>query len=691
MEAAEANSQDGQPFQLTQEVEAIMEEQALESRAMPPLEAPQNRQEDLLQDAAAEEIETANFLRVVEEWSETREAGLAARASQSTSVLQRWFVIAGQVFPKISVPPVYRWHGTVPQNILPLPIEYQPSEDARTPSRLRQSEITSPPTSSASPPEPAAAAPPGSRKRRRLRKKSTPEPQPEPEVSPSVDSSPDKDCEAIIPIEVTVKLNGRGVSARDRFCEWFLSQLHPHEKNEPEGNWTWARNTAWRHMPPGLKRQWDSTPTGATQVTFNRVSLEDARQWVRKALGQECPRNSKVPERKDEFVKDHQAGFKGGMLTWNGRWGWDVPEVSAIMRQSLPVDDMVQLILASPFYQELWKSFTTWFQALMKRCQWPQWSVKMEVTTQRKDKENLVHFHAALTDEERHHKKRELSFWEFAGAKPQLHVLNARGLRQAEKARVRLHYYCQAPKIGSILSETNMELFSRHVVPPQIIYQLWQQRKMYAEACKSELHRSRAFNFESFMRAVENWERVEREAQMRERRRQLLDTIPKLPFKVYDEVESFKKQFEPEERCRLTRFKFLVLDGPSRMGKTRFAESLFGPSNTLVISCQGVKSPMLKEFDPVRHQCIVFDEADAGMVHDNKIVFQAGYDEITLGQSSCQQHAYKVWLHGIALVVSTNAWQDDVKLLESQKAWLNSNSFVLKVEEEMWIKPSSSS
>ena len=119
------------------------------------------------------------------------------------------------------------------------------------------------------------------------------------------------------------------------------------------------------------------------------------------------------------------------------------------------------------------------------------------------------------------------------------------------------------------------------------------------------------------------------------------------------------------------------------MGKTRYAVALYGKNKTLVLSCQGVRSPKLKEFRRHKHSC-VFDEADHAMVFGNKQIFQAGLDDITLGQSTCNEHAYRVWLYAVPLIVSTNDWL--LGASEEQIAWLSQNSVVLNVTEPMWLE-----
>jgi hypothetical protein len=158
--------------------------------------------------------------------------------------------------------------------------------------------------------------------------------------------------------------------------------------------------------------------------------------------------------------------------------------------------------------------------------------------------------------------------------------------------------------------------------------------------------------------------------------------VPLKASKMYPAVFAWMELFN-KDNLDQTRFPFLVLNGPSRMGKTRYACQLFGAEKTLVLSCQGVRAPNLKPFRRHRHSCIVFDEGSHDMVFNNKQVFQAGVDVVMLGQSNCNEHAYAVWLYGIPLVVSTNDWL--VGASDEQVAWLNANSVVIEVTEPMWL------
>ena len=158
-------------------------------------------------------------------------------------------------------------------------------------------------------------------------------------------------------------------------------------------------------------------------------------------------------------------------------------------------------------------------------------------------------------------------------------------------------------------------------------------------------------------------------------------TKPK-PFKIIDEVIDWLRRIDGG--CgSATRCPFLVLDGDSRMGKTRFACSLFGSAFTLVLNYQGVAAPNLKGFRRGVHKCIVMDEAGHEMVHANKQIFQASLDHVTLGQSTCNEHAYQVCLYETPIIVSTNDWL--LNAIDERRAWIATNSVYYRVQEKLFV------
>ncbi len=103
----------------------------------------------------------------------------------------------------------------------------------------------------------------------------------------------------------------------------------------------------------------------------------------------------------------------------------------------------------------------------------------------------------------------------------------------------------------------------------------------------------------------------------------------------------------------------LPLKGKSQSGKTHKAISIFGHSRFLVVNCQGLGAnlPSLCTFSRENHMCIIFHECCSRHVLANKLVFQAGVDPVTLGQSVCNAHAYQIWLHAVPMILCSNDFQ----------------------------------
>ena len=91
------------------------------------------------------------------------------------------------------------------------------------------------------------------------------------------------------------------------------------------------------------------------------------------------------------------------------------------------------------------------------------------------------------------------------------------------------------------------------------------------------------------------------------------------------------------------RYKFLVLHGPSRTGKSRLACSLFGRERTLVVDILNADHPNLKGYCRGKHKAILLDEMrDPSFIVKNKKALQSHVDGAELGHSPTQQFVYNV-------------------------------------------------
>lgn len=213
------------------------------------------------------------------------------------------------------------------------------------------------------------------------------------------------------------------------------------------------------------------------------------------------------------------------------------------------------------------------------------------------------------------------------------------------------------------------------------LHSWWSQRKLSHDVVKTLAVHCRILGAERLIATV-NW-MEERELSMLygEQATKLREAqeVQLLNFKTTKPILEWQRQYTCPESERPLRHKPLLFIGASCSGKTRKAISLYGHANTLVVNCQGLGSnlPSLRAFRRSEHLCIVFDEISSAQVLANKMVFQAGVDELTLAQSQCNAHAYTVWLYGVPMVLCSNDFQlqstPKAKMADEDVAYLAKN------------------
>lgn len=154
-------------------------------------------------------------------------------------------------------------------------------------------------------------------------------------------------------------------------------------------------------------------------------------------------------------------------------------------------------------------------------------------------------------------------------------------------------------------------------------------------------------------------------------------------FRVVPAVLEWQKQYAAWQH----RYKFLVLDGPSRMGKTLFAKSLSpGPASVLELNCSSELAPDLRGFRHGQHTLILFDEIVPHQVLAERKFFQACNAKIQLGCSATNCYAYNVYAYGVQFVLATNKWKSSFGTLQHEDVeWLNANSVYVDVQAPLYI------
>ena len=218
--------------------------------------------------------------------------------------------------------------------------------------------------------------------------------------------------------------------------------------------------------------------------------------------------------------------------------------------------------------------------------------------------------------------------------------------------------------------------------------ELWKVNKLDDDQAIREMVRAKG-RTKSYIQEVEfvrDWMKRDAEQEMRVQMCKKVRSQA-LPFVKVPEVEAWKRQYAPYEAGGLigksNRFKFLVLTGASRTGKTEVVKSLFEPA--FLAPCQGSPQPNLLQFDRAIHRSLVCDEVNWRDIAHNQMLYQAHLDVVCLAQSQCQQSAYMRWLYGVPIICCMNDWLVGADHADHEdKAWLESNAVVVHISRPLW-------
>ena len=245
--------------------------------------------------------------------------------------------------------------------------------------------------------------------------------------------------------------------------------------------------------------------------------------------------------------------------------------------------------------------------------------------------------------------------WKIFDRAPDMQRSGGRG-RYIVTAIQRGHTYCQANKIGHLFTYTNFPMHEAFSVNPKWLMDLWRDRKMSTKEVERALIASRGDGLERHFQRLAFWQEKADNQKIRELQLHVKEglKVGMLPFKRFPEISEWAKQYAPSNYGKLRRFKFLVLEGPTSLGKTVLGMNLF--QNTFYVNMQCSPEPNIMKFKYGEHDSILLDEICWEKVISHKVFFQAGVEGTYLSESVCMQHAYWRWLYATPLILCTNRW-----------------------------------
>jgi hypothetical protein len=369
------------------------------------------------------------------------------------------------------------------------------------------------------------------------------------------------------------------------------------------------------------------------------------------------------------------------LLTWNGHWGVfdEVPE------KVIDEPQVVRWLRDNVELKSVWDDFVQWVGKLADKVHAGAWGCSFEVAskTWQTERQLRVHAHCFLKKDGKMRLVSDAHLL-FRGSLPNKagHVYGQSIRQLGTWAGM---YYVVAPKSFSLYTFASKLPFSEFMVSPEWIFNLVQADKISYENAKGELIRCgkglsrRLMDLEKWRAAKAEQELVAHATHVQQQLRKTNREFLKFP-RVHEWLGKYAVGVHARKR-------FLVITGPSGVGKTAFVRSLFPLGSVLELNCGEMKHICLGAFDATKHRCIFWDELSPLVVVNNRKVFQHPACWIDLGHSPTGSHVSYHWLNDAVSIIASNRWHEDLQSMksESDKEWLDANAEILVIDKHMFV------
>ena len=451
--------------------------------------------------------------------------------------------------------------------------------------------------------------------------------------------------------------------------------------------------------------------------TFTKKKKDElTEKWMKEASSttptsmQPSCSNMKPPDAEEKNGTQFSPGL---LLTWNGPWFLDDAAYVDLVQEWKQLPHLLVMhISRHPGISEFFAEFRNMIMKTKQHFKLREWSCCLELSLEAVDLGRL-HLHCFL---ERNCKEDHAwCMWKSIANTMKIRgvpaghsvpaCVKSRGKNRG-RALTEGHYYCQAAKIGQVMNDSTLPKFVKLFPDARMITSLWRYRKMTTGTCSAEALASRD-RAPSTLAMLESTMALEYSAEQAADAAQADTTWKSLPFKEPTAGElTWIRQFgllasKPMMRrhrayqyntlediaaaLNLRRHKFLIYDGPSRMGKTELACSWFGTLNTLVCNAQDCTTPNLRPVHSGKYSAILFDEGDWRLCYQNKTMMQASPRPVELGQSQCNDRSYQVLLFRVPLMICSNDFWHGCDN-DAAREWIELNSIYIRVDTQVWMQ-----
>ena len=250
----------------------------------------------------------------------------------------------------------------------------------------------------------------------------------------------------------------------------------------------------------------------------------------------------------------------------------------------------------------------------------------------------------------------------------------------AAMASNRAHFYCYAPKLGTLFTTTNWWPWRDYRVLGKWLDDLWTDGKLSHGDYKTlslrvrKGHAARKRDLEAVLADEREREVDEQIVRVNGCLQQLL-----LPSRDFPQVEQWETSFLYLD-CR---WKVLALCADSAAGKSTFAEARF--DKPFVITVEDATNLDLKGFDARQYDGIVLDNVNSwAQLRSWRAILQARNAKSKGGQSGTNIYAYVQYLFGVPIIATVDLDAPDSYLVEEghpdASRWLLKNCEIVRLQ-----------
>ena len=385
-------------------------------------------------------------------------------------------------------------------------------------------------------------------------------------------------------------------------------------------------------------------------------------------------------------VGRRRAGPKTVLLTFVGPWTWRAKDGVVRHTGDLTLAEVVHVLQRDAAVCDLWSNMRRHADMLLSRVQAADLACCLEVCPRTFEEEHVarLHLHVFLRAPQRMSLP-PLRLLDFEGAVPVVADVVG-GLPTSRQSGSWAGYlYCIVEKFGQVFSYGTKRPFKDFLVQGQWVLNLLQARKISLPYAR-ELVLQSCHNVQRHVKELDMLAREHEKERVAAARRvaECGLAMQRKRWRSVRAVVDWHEQYKSEA----FRYKFLVLDGPSKLGKTQFAKSFVESSDQLLeLNCAAGQEPDLRGFRYGQHEVVLFDEIRARIVAQQRKLFQACAAEVQLGCSATNCHSYTVFLFRVKLVLCSNSWAGSMEeLCEEDQAWLRENMVYVAVQEPLWCE-----